>query len=621
MRRSTPWLLLVALLLFCALLGRLAHPARAESKHYYWDYILVDLSIRPNGDLEIVETQRFVFQGDPFSYAYREISQSRLTGIDGIQLDWLGHPSGLAYARTWQVEDKVHINWSFPRVANSAQTFRLRYVVHGATRIYEARDEVWWAAIGGERDASVNGSLVTVHLPAPVRAKDLVATAYGAKASVTIADPQTVVFRSGKIGSSQPLEIRVQFPHGLVRATPPPWQAQYDRQVAYDGSLHPGVTLLTEAFSVLVLVIGCLSALAWHYVRGRNRVAPVAPYLSEPPSDLAPGLAGVLLDQRVEMPHVVATLIDLARRGVVDMRESGCAVHGGGSSEYLFRLLREPPDLRRYEAEILSWFFPGGQRERWLSSLWNKFYAALPEIERQMSAEAVQAGFFPNSPEEGFWSGLGAGIGMTALGLVGSILCALIFEAYTDVACLPPLALAGVGVLMAVLSTTRPRWTPRGAEDASRWQAFRRYLQQIEQYADLAAAKGIFDRYLPYAVAFGLDQAWIGKFARVDAPAPAWYIPHPLAVASGAAASLARSSAIGSVAPRLGPAAAPSLGGMSTGLATSLQGMSAGLASMLNSASTVLGSSPMPVMRMPLGWRVLFRIVGGASGRGGGGAG
>lgn len=62
---------------------------------------------------------------------------------------------------------------------------------------------------------------------------------------------------------------------------------------------------------------------------------------------------------------------------------------------------------------------------------------------------------------------------------------------------------------------------------AARWLAFKRYLKDIDRYTDLTAQKEIWDRWLPYAIAFGVDKEYIRKFEKVDAPAPGWYIPDP----------------------------------------------------------------------------------------------
>ena len=65
-----------------------------------------------------------------------------------------------------------------------------------------------------------------------------------------------------------------------------------------------------------------------------------------------------------------------------------------------------------------------------------------------------------------------------------------------------------------------PRKTPAGAEAAAKWRAFRNYLDSIERYEKLDEAQGIFDRYLPYAIAFGLESSWVDKFSRVPTASP-----------------------------------------------------------------------------------------------------
>src|SRR5690606_30294236 len=89
----------------------------------------------------------------------------------------------------------------------------------------------------------------------------------------------------------------------------------------------------------------------------------------------------------------------------------------------------------------------------------------------------------------------------------------------------PFVSLLILGVTMLIFAQQMPRRTQAGAEAAAKWEAFRRYLMEIERYQNVEEAKAIFSSYLPYAVAFGLERAWVRKFARVNTPAPHWYGP------------------------------------------------------------------------------------------------
>ena len=47
----------------------------------------------------------------------------------------------------------------------------------------------------------------------------------------------------------------------------------------------------------------------------------IADYLPEPPSDLPPGIAGTLIDESADMQDILATILDLARRGAIEIEE------------------------------------------------------------------------------------------------------------------------------------------------------------------------------------------------------------------------------------------------------------------------------------------------------------
>ena len=93
----------------------------------------------------------------------------------------------------------------------------------------------------------------------------------------------------------------------------------------------------------------------------------------------------------------------------------------------------------------------------------------------------------------------------------GSTLGALIF---------PAIGLVIIGLALRGMARAMPVKTRLGAEEAAKWNAFRRYLANLEKYENLEEAKGRFEQFLPYATAFGLDQSFIQKFASVATPVP-----------------------------------------------------------------------------------------------------
>ncbi|MEI2420444.1 hypothetical protein V6O07_09225, partial [Arthrospira platensis SPKY2] len=112
-------------------------------------------------------------------------------------------------------------------------------------------------------------------------------------------------------------------------------------------------------------------------------------------------------------------------------------------------------------------------------------------------------------------------------GFLGFILMVALID-LTPAAILPGFGLGVTAVGFLILGRYMPRKTDKGAEIAARWQAFRTYLKDIQRYGgDLEQQKAIWDRWLPYAIAFGVDKEYIRQFEAVNAPAPGWYVPRP----------------------------------------------------------------------------------------------
>jgi uncharacterized membrane protein len=67
---------------------------------------------------------------------------------------------------------------------------------------------------------------------------------------------------------------------------------------------------------------------------------------------------------------------------------------------------------------------------------------------------------------------------------------------------------AGIIISFCLLRISRsmPQKTLAGAKASAKWAAFRQYLKDIEKYENLDEARGLFDCYLAYAVAFELDR-------------------------------------------------------------------------------------------------------------------
>ena len=583
--KGTKWLIgLFALMLLASLGAGEARAAPFAEKSVTVERREMDFTILPNGNVRVQETWQVAFHGGAFTYAFREIPFNHVEAIT----DWnvaegkrryLHAASGsqpYTYTLTTSATGEK-IVWYFPPTTNATRTFTLSYTLRGALWIDARGDQFFWKAIESDRSYTIQHAEATIHLPGTFSQSDLRTTTYEnghSSGGGTLREDNTLYFQAGPFPGGTEWEIRVQWPHGHVDASPPSWQ----RQMQIQPWINLGWALL-----LFLLVAGSIGGgfLLW-YLRGRDpKVAHVPGIISQPPSNLPPGMVGTLIDEVADMDDILATLLDLAQRGFLRIEIQR-------QKKLLFKTVEKvdfvaqaswPEPLLPYERRLLEAIFGfaafSGER-RSLDSLKKHFYPHLSRIYADLYKSVVAAGLFPTDPED-----VRTRYILLAI-LMGSVISALAWPGKWTGAnfmgTVAPLVGIPVGLALLLLARVMPRKTRQGALEAAKWRAFERYLRKLEHHTALEQARDLFERYLPYAAAFGIAKLWIRKFAHLpNMPTPPWYIVPP-----------AGGDPLG--APAQG--GMPSLNSMAGGATTSFSDMADSLINTLNSAAATLGSSP-----------------------------
>jgi hypothetical protein len=519
--------------------------AQEAARSVDWQRFDVDLTVQSDGSVNVVETQAIHFTGS-YQQGYRLVPLDRTTGVRAVSVDETVGGQSVPYApgtdrpgtySTSTNADGLRIDWWFSPTSNATRVFTLRYTLDGAIRIDAAGDQLQWRAIYADRDGSVDASTVTVHLPADVPLNAITSAWYRYPASGTIGalspvaqgtvvDGHTVQFSIAGLQPNQGAETRVQFPHGLVPATPPAWQAAADQTDWLAQTVAP-----IGDFVALLLTLGLLGGgaavlvIVW-FSSGRDpRVGSAPPRLQQPPSSLPAPLAGTLVDEVASERDAVAALVDLAGRGLVHLQdEQNPELLGSGTDVRITLAAKlDDPRLRGYERALLMALFgpsPGVPAETLLSSVKPRFQASIPLIVARLYDSVAEQGLFTHNPDTTRRQWRAIGVTLLSAGIVLAVAAGLLLGKVMHIAWLPGIALALVGGGLVWLAGSMPRRTQLGALEAAKWRAFAAHLTEVSRSDKPGAA--LPAEYLPYAVAFGVDQTFVHHLESVGTPTPSW---------------------------------------------------------------------------------------------------
>jgi uncharacterized membrane protein YgcG len=277
------------------------------------------------------------------------------------------------------------------------------------------------------------------------------------------------------------------------------------------------------AFPLLVF-FGMLAL--WSRYGRDPRSLPIA-VRYEPPGDLSPAEAGTLIDHSVDMRDVTATIVDLAVRGFLKIEEVQESQLLGllHSNDYRFHLLKPEAEwsgLTTHEERVLRGMFGGSQSTVLLSTLKNEFYRHLPGIRDAIFARLKERGYYTSRPDETrrLWLILGG------LFVLGSIHAALFGSRLTG---LPPLTLgltsALTGLAIIGFGAFMPRRTLSGARACEAALGFEEFLGRVEsdRMERTMRTPETFEKFLPYAMAFAVEEHWVRAFRDIVQSAPSWY--------------------------------------------------------------------------------------------------
>ena len=401
-----------------------------------------------------------------------------------------------------------------PGAVDATRTVRLRYRVANGLRFFEEHDELYWNVTGDEWDVPIESASAHVRLPEGVTGVRATAFrgAYGSteQAAVSIEADSVRVEAVRGLGFREGLTIAVGWDPGIVHR---PTAVERTTSVVYSN--------LPLAVPPLVFL-----GMLWLW-RARGRDPALAPILTryEPPEQMSPAELGTLVDGKPDMRDITSTIVDLAVRGHLHIAEADNEGFLGllSSKDYTFTLKEPPPGelLKPLESDLIRAMF-GSKSSVRLSGLKNKFYKHLPQLRNDLYGMLEHRGFYVKRPDRVRLFYIVAGIVLgVALEMVSGSLMSL-----WGMQPLPGIV-AGIlsGVIVVLFGWFMPARTIRGTRELEKVLGFQEFLSRVEsdRLDRLVKTPEMFEKFLPYAMALGVEDNWAKAFEGIYSEPPQWY--------------------------------------------------------------------------------------------------
>jgi len=427
------------------------------------------------------------------------------------------------------------------RTATGIQRYRIAYVVEGVLDSYEDHDELYWN-VTGSWPYRIEHATVFVRVAgrAPQRLACFAGPAGSTEPCLAAVGEDGATFEAGPLQPGEELTIVAGWPKGWV-SVPPPLLSEVRTLADY---VATGPADIAAAGAGSVAAVLALFGL-WRRF-GRDRRYRSVRYLTgetaeetvplfgdhpvvveyTPPDGLPPALMGVLIDERVDSRDIAATIVDLAVRGHLRVREVEEPRLLGSRRDWELERLTGGDELRPWEAALIDGLFRTKPTVR-LSELLKsaQLRRSITRARKELYREAVRRGWFSRPPNQQKALWLTAGAMAEAAGFA---LGALLGFATGHALLAVPVIVLGLGVI--ALSPTMARRTAEGREMLRRIAGFRRYIEVAERERQrFFEEANIFERYLPYAIAFDCVEKWARAFEGLErepgaAPVGGWYV-------------------------------------------------------------------------------------------------
>lgn len=357
--------------------------------------------------------------------------------------------------------------------------------------------EWYWNVTGDQWNVPIKASSFTIRTPFEQQKATCFTGRYGSRESYCEQSTSTqdlVMMTTQPLSAYEGLTVVVQYPNTFTKL---PWTKT--AFFFFIDQIWLGLPLLSG------LVMWCLWWLKGRDPKGRGVV--ITEY--EEPEGLRPAALAALVEDRVSSKAITATILDLARRGHLTV------LYKDGVKEPFLVKQHTSESLQGAEKALINGIFSSADTVSTGGSI-TDLHRAVFRIEQEIMKDLQQEGYYTKQPAR-----------VRALWYVIAIIVPIVYVVLL-MSSLGDLVILGAvlsSVIMMCFAHVMPRVTRKGALLRERVLGFKRFLSVTEEkrlaFTDAPEKRPEeFARFLPAAVAFGVEKAWAKQFENMTLPPP-----------------------------------------------------------------------------------------------------
>jgi uncharacterized membrane protein YgcG len=314
----------VIIFLFTAVLSSIFLSSKAYAKEYSYDLITTFINVNADSTFDVEEQQIYNYTGN-YNQGWRSVSLNKTDGISDIQvldgqtgepliysssrLDKLS-PSSWGKFTYYKSNGEEDIEWYY-NLSDTKHKWVIRYKVHGGIGFLSNSDELYWNLFSSY-DVPIKKALAYVKLPDGIDSKDVTMEEFRTGSLLSahsfLSNGKTIYFEAYDFNPREVFTVKIGWPKGFVS------ESAYWMDFLKIYGLYVLAALITL---INLLFIFFHWFFREKYKKGKGTIIPQY----APPENLKPAMAEVIIKEGITDKAWSATVIDLAVRGYIKIKE------------------------------------------------------------------------------------------------------------------------------------------------------------------------------------------------------------------------------------------------------------------------------------------------------------